>query len=57
VEPAQEIKAPRIAECPINLECRLEWHRRLYEGSIWVLAAGKVLHVDMEKQEQIDHKY
>lgn len=50
VEPAQEVQAPRIAECPINLECRLEWHRRLYEGSTWVLAAGKVLHVAMEER-------
>jgi hypothetical protein len=29
----------------INLECKLEWHRPLYENSSWVLVAGKVLHV------------
>jgi len=47
VETSKNIQAPRIAECPINLECKLEWHRPLYEGSSWVLVAGKVVHVAM----------
>ena len=50
VEASQKVKAPRIAECAINLECRLEWHRPLYEGSSWVLVAGKVLHVAMAEE-------
>jgi len=49
VEAAQVIRAPRIAECPINLECQLEWHRPLYENSQWHLAAGRVVHVAMEE--------
>ena len=45
VEPAQVIQAPRIAECQINLECRLEWKHSLYKNSQWHLMAGKVVHV------------
>ena len=49
IEPAQVIQAPRIAECSVNLECRLEWHRPLYESSRWHLFTGRVLHVAMEE--------
>ena len=48
VEPARTVQAPRIAECPVNLECRLEWHRPLYEGTHWHLFAGRVLHTAMD---------
>ena len=50
VEASKTVQAPRIAECKINLECKLEWHRPLYEGSCWVLVAGKVLHVAMDEE-------
>ena len=49
VEAAKMVKAPRVAECRLSLECKLEWHRRLYEGSSWVLVAGKVVHVAMDE--------
>ena len=49
VEPAKVIQTPRIAECPVNLECRLEWHRPLYEGNRWRLMAGRVVHVAMDE--------
>jgi flavin reductase (DIM6/NTAB) family NADH-FMN oxidoreductase RutF len=42
VEPAQTIQAPRIAECLVNLECRLEWDRPLYEGSNMHLFCGRI---------------
>ena len=48
-EPAKTVQAPRIAECPVNLECRLEWHRPLYEGSRWRLLVGRVLHVALDE--------
>ena len=48
VEAARTVRAPRIAECSVTLECRLEWHHPLYEGSPWHLFAGRVLHVAME---------
>jgi len=48
VETAKVVQAPRIAECMLNLECKLEWHRPLYESSSWVLVAGKVVHVAMD---------
>jgi len=50
VESAQVVQAPRIAECQINLECRLEWHRPLYEDSQWHLMAGRVVHVAMDEK-------
>lgn len=49
VEPAKTVQAPRIAECAVNLECRLEWDRPLYEGSRWRLLAGRVSHVAMDE--------
>jgi flavin reductase (DIM6/NTAB) family NADH-FMN oxidoreductase RutF len=48
IEPAQVVGAPRIAECAVNLECRLEWHRPLYENSRWHLFVGRVMHVAMD---------
>ena len=42
VEPGQTVKAPRIVECLVNLECRLEWDRPLYEGSNLRLFCGRV---------------
>ncbi len=53
VEPARVIQAPRIAECSVNLECRLEWHRPLYEGSRWHLLAGRVVHVAMDEAAMV----
>ncbi len=48
VEASKMVQAPRIGECAVNLECKLEWHRPLHEGSSWVLVAGKVVHVAMD---------
>jgi flavin reductase (DIM6/NTAB) family NADH-FMN oxidoreductase RutF len=48
-EPASVVQAPRIAECPVNLECRLEWHRPLYEESHWHLFTGRVLHLAIDE--------
>jgi len=48
VELPKFVQAPRIAECSINLECRLEWHRPLYENSHWHLFAGRVIHLGMD---------
>lgn len=49
VEAARFVQAPRIAECPVNLECRLEWHRPLCEESRWHLFTGRVLHLAMDE--------
>jgi flavin reductase (DIM6/NTAB) family NADH-FMN oxidoreductase RutF len=49
VECPKSVQAPRIAECSINLECHLEWHRPLYENSHWHLFAGRVIHLAMEE--------
>jgi flavin reductase (DIM6/NTAB) family NADH-FMN oxidoreductase RutF len=49
VEPAKVVRAPRVAECPVCLECHLEWHRPLYEGSPVHLFAGRVVHLAMDE--------
>lgn len=48
IEPAKEVQAPRIAECPVSLECRLTWHHPLYEHSQVHLFAGKVVHLAVD---------
>jgi flavin reductase (DIM6/NTAB) family NADH-FMN oxidoreductase RutF len=48
-EPARTVQAPRIAECALNLECKLAWHCPLYEDSQWHLFVGRVLHVAMDE--------
>lgn len=48
-EPSLTVQAPRVAECAINLECKLAWHRPLHEDSGWHLFVGRVLHVAMEE--------
>ena len=53
VELPKSVQAPRIAECSINLECRLEWHRALYENSRWHLFVGRVLHLAMDKSVMV----
>ena len=53
VELAQQVKAPRIAECSINLECRLAWHHPLYEDSPWHLFAGRVVHLGMDEAAMV----
>jgi len=49
IESAKTVRAPRIAECPVSLECRLEWHRPLYDSSHWHLFVGRVLHLAMDE--------
>ncbi|MBN1139537.1 MAG: flavin reductase [Anaerolineae bacterium] len=49
IEAAQTVRAPRIAECAINLECQLTWHRPLVEGSRWRLLVGRVRHVAVDE--------
>jgi flavin reductase (DIM6/NTAB) family NADH-FMN oxidoreductase RutF len=53
VELPRRVQAPRIAECSINLECSLEWHRPLYENSRWHLFAGRVLHLAMDESVMV----
>lgn len=48
-ESAKTVQAPRITECSVSLECRLEWHRPLYESSHWHIFAGRVLHLAMDE--------
>jgi flavin reductase (DIM6/NTAB) family NADH-FMN oxidoreductase RutF len=49
-EPAKEVKAPRIKECFLNLECKLGWHQPLHENSAWHVFAGEVVHVAVDSE-------
>ena len=42
IEQGETVKAPRIGECLVNLECRLEWDHSLYEGSKTHLLCGRI---------------
>ena len=53
VELAKHVRAPRIAECSLNLECRLEWHHPLCENSHWHLFAGRVIHLGMDEDAMV----
>jgi len=53
LEPAVTVQAPRIAECPVTLECRLEWNRPLYDASRWHLFAGRVMHLAMDETAMV----
>jgi flavin reductase (DIM6/NTAB) family NADH-FMN oxidoreductase RutF len=48
VEAPRLIRSPRIAECLVNMECVLEWHRPLFEGGCQHVFVGKVVHVAMD---------
>lgn len=39
-EPSERVKPPRVAECPVNFECKLEW---MHEGPEYVVIAGRVV--------------
>ena len=57
IEPSQVVNAPRIKECFLNLECRLEWHRPLHDESHWHLFAGEVVHVAIENSHSQSGTY
>ena len=50
VEPSVVIESPRIKECPISLECRLEWTKRLFPGSAYELVVGKIAHIAIDPE-------
>jgi flavin reductase (DIM6/NTAB) family NADH-FMN oxidoreductase RutF len=50
LEPGREVRAPRIGECLINLECRLEREQELFEGAGWHLFFGRVVHAAFDER-------
>lgn len=49
VERARFVRAPRVAECPITLECRLDWHRQISaEDTFNHLMVGRVVHLAID---------
>jgi flavin reductase (DIM6/NTAB) family NADH-FMN oxidoreductase RutF len=47
------VRVPLIAECSINLEHRLEWHRSLYEKSNCHLFEGRVVHLVVDDRVMV----
>ncbi len=45
-ERSEKVKPPRVVECPINLECKLDW---THEGPEYVVVAGKVVSAHAQK--------
>ncbi len=45
-EPSEKVKPPRIVECPVNLECKLDW---IHKGPEYVVVAGKVVAAHAQK--------
>ena len=59
-EPSHVIKAPRIKESYLRLECKLEWERDLYEGSNLVVVCAKAVHISVDSDyatRQMDDRY
>lgn len=54
LEESKVIKTPRIKECIINLECKYEWEKSLYEGGNWALFGGKVVNVAIDDKAIAD---
>ncbi|MFC1737156.1 flavin reductase family protein [Candidatus Hydrogenedentota bacterium] len=50
VEDAVVVRAPRIAECSVCVECRFSWSHKLAEGERLHIIAGKVVHVGVDEQ-------
>lgn len=47
VEPAKKVRAPRIAECFLNLECAYLWEKELFAGH--ALIAGRAVNVAIDE--------
>jgi flavin reductase (DIM6/NTAB) family NADH-FMN oxidoreductase RutF len=45
-EVSEQVKPPRVVECPVNLECKLDW---MHKGPEYVVIAGKVLSANAQK--------
>lgn len=48
VEPGKKVRAPRIAECFMNIECEYLWEKDLYPGH--VLIAGKAVNLAIDEK-------
>lgn len=55
--PSQVVTPPRIAECPVNVECTEEWHK-LYDDEIIIFGRVVAVSVDEEVfQARIEDRY
>lgn len=54
-EPSRAIAPPRVRECFLSLECRLEWEKSLCEPCSWGMLCGRIVHVAFEKERFEQH--
>lgn len=47
-EPAISVKAPRVRECFLNIECEVEWEHELFANSREVTIALRATHICMD---------
>lgn len=57
VEPSAKVKAPKIKECFVNIECEWEWEKELVEGGSHVTVCLKAVNVCMDERcfDEIHH--
>lgn len=55
-EKAVSVNAPRIAECFLNIECKLLWEHEHYEGSRDVTVALESTHICMDSERYDESK-
>ncbi len=53
IESCKVIKAPRIEECQVNIECRLVREQVLVDGSEWRLLTGRVVHAAIDDSAMV----
>lgn len=49
-EPGKEVDAPRIAECPLNLECEVLWEHEAGPGSSDVTVCMRIVNIVVEPE-------
>lgn len=50
VEKAKTVNAPRIKECFMSLECKVEWIKPLFDGSDSCIVCGRIMNVVMDEE-------
>ena len=55
-EAAVSVKAPRIAECFLNIECKFLWEHECFQGSDSMTVALKAKHICMDSDHYDENK-
>lgn len=55
-EPAKSVRAPRVSECFLHIECRFLWEKELKEGDEYVLMCLEAVHICMDDEHLDEEK-